>query len=209
MSAARTHVLAAHGLRRSRRALYRVNPQRTVVLRAPGEILRLREGEQACRRRAGTRRVAGAISSEPPARRCGGDRRECRNDRNAALADLARPHARLRLGKDPRLVLRGERAALGLLDQLRVRHTPARRARRPRIPARLRLAGLRGRRRQPQPLLQPQLHSCSSPTSRRGFVLALKVIDSSMVSVSPDVDREGPLGFETLLVLGTGTATRL
>ena len=39
---------------------------------------------------------------------------------------------------------------------------PARRARQPRIPARLRQAGLRGRRRPPQPLLQ--LHSCSSPT---------------------------------------------
>src|SRR5437588_2648589 len=38
------------------------------------------------------------------------------------LADLTRPHARVRLGEDPCLVLRGERAALGLLNQLRVRH---------------------------------------------------------------------------------------
>jgi hypothetical protein len=37
------------------------------------------------------------------------------------LADLARLGARFRLGQDPRLVLGGERAALGLLDQLRVR----------------------------------------------------------------------------------------
>ena len=49
---------------------------------------------------------------------------------------------------------------------------PARRARRPRIPARLRLPGLRGRR-QHHP--QPWLHSCSSPTSWRCSVLALKV----------------------------------
>ena len=106
------------------------------------------------------------------------------------LADLARPGARVSLGEDLRLVLRRERPALGLLDQLRVRRPPpARRARRPRIPARLRLAGLRGRR-QPHPL--PQLHSCSSPTCPAFSVLALKVIDSSMVSVSPDVDREGP-----------------
>jgi hypothetical protein len=63
-------------------------------------------------------------------------------------------------------------------------------ARRPRTPARLRLAGRRGRR-QHQP--QPQLHSCSSPTCPAFSVLALKVIDSSMVSVSPDVDREGRL----------------
>jgi hypothetical protein len=64
---------------------------------------------------------------------------------------------------------------------------PARRARRPRIPARLRQAGLRDRR-QPHP--QPQLHSCSTPTSPAFSVLALKVTNSSMVSVSPDVDRE-------------------
>ena len=37
------------------------------------------------------------------------------------LADLTRPGARVGLGQDPRLVLRGERPALGLLDQLRVR----------------------------------------------------------------------------------------
>ena len=35
------------------------------------------------------------------------------------------------------------------------------------------------------------VHSCSSPTCPAFSVLALKVIDSSMVSVSPDVDREG------------------
>ncbi len=62
---------------------------------------------------------------------------------------------------------------------VRARHTPAR----------LRLAGLRGRRQQPQP--PPGLHSCASPTCPAFSVLALKVIDSSMVSVSPDVDREG------------------
>ena len=50
--------------------------------------------------------------------------------------------------------------------------SPARRARRPRTPARLRRAGLRGRRQQPQPL--PQLHSCSSPCPAFS-VLALKV----------------------------------
>ena len=37
------------------------------------------------------------------------------------LTDLARLGARVRLGQDPRLVLRRERAALGLLDQVRVR----------------------------------------------------------------------------------------
>jgi hypothetical protein len=37
------------------------------------------------------------------------------------LADLTRSGARVRLGQDPRLVLRCERAALGLLDQLRIR----------------------------------------------------------------------------------------
>jgi Transaldolase/Fructose-6-phosphate aldolase len=38
------------------------------------------------------------------------------------LANLAGQRARLRLGQDPRLVLRAERPALGLLDELRVRH---------------------------------------------------------------------------------------
>jgi hypothetical protein len=37
------------------------------------------------------------------------------------LADLTRPRARVGLREDPRLVLRRERAALGLLDQLRIR----------------------------------------------------------------------------------------
>ena len=36
------------------------------------------------------------------------------------LTDLTRPGAPVRLGKDPRLVLGGERSALGLLDQLRI-----------------------------------------------------------------------------------------
>jgi hypothetical protein len=40
------------------------------------------------------------------------------------LADLAGPRARVGLRQDPRLVLRGERAALGLLDQLRIRDLP-------------------------------------------------------------------------------------
>ncbi len=45
-----------------------------------------------CRRRAGTRRVPGAISSVPPARRCGGDRRERRNDRGAEVSDETHRH---------------------------------------------------------------------------------------------------------------------
>ena len=53
----------------------------------------------------------------------------------------------------------------------------------------------RGRRQQPQPPLP--LHSYSSPCPAFS-VLALKVIDSSMVSVSPDVDREGDRGLDHL-----------
>ena len=64
----------------------------------------------------------------------------------------------------------------------------ARRARRPQSPARLRLPGLRGRR---QPHSRALLHPYSTPTSPAVSVLALKVSNSSMVSVSPDVDREG------------------
>ena len=74
----------------------------------------------------------------------------------------------------------GSRTGLHTSDlNVRARHTPAR----------LRLAGLR--RRQQQPQAQRQLDSRSTPTSPAVSVLALKVIDSSMVSVSPDVDREG------------------
>ena len=40
----------------------------------------------------------------------------------------------------------------------------------------------------------PQLHLCSSPACPAFSVLALEVIDSSMVSVSPDVGREGHAG---------------
>ena len=61
---------------------------------------------------------------------------------------------------------------------IRARHTPAR----------LRLAGLRGWR-QPHP--KPGLHSWSSPTSWRSPFSPSRFIDTSMVSVSPDVDREG------------------
>jgi hypothetical protein len=55
------------------------------------------------------------------------------------------------------------------------------------------IAQVRWPRRRQQPQLLP-LHSCSSPTCPAFSVLALKVIDSSMVSVSPDVDREGRSG---------------
>src|SRR4051794_14438387 len=51
------------------------------------------------------------------------------------LTDLTRPGARVGLSQDPRLVLRAERAALGLLDQLRIRrgsaHSPRAAARFP------------------------------------------------------------------------------
>ena len=40
------------------------------------------------------------------------------------FADLTRTGARISLGKDLRLVLGGERAALGLLDQLWIRDLP-------------------------------------------------------------------------------------
>ena len=91
------------------------------------------------------------------------------------------PAARIRS-----LVLRRKPPSLGLLDQLRIRH-PRRRG----APAshetsaRLRLAPLRGRR------LHPQLHSSTSPTSWRSPFSPSRFIDSSMVSVSPDVDRSG------------------
>ena len=61
---------------------------------------------------------------------------------------------------------------------VRARHTPAR----------LRQAGVRGRRQHHPP---PWLNSCSTPTSPAFSVLALKDIDSSMVSVSPDVEQRG------------------
>ena len=90
------------------------------------------------------------------------------------LADLARPGARVRLGQDLQLVLRRERTGAWPARPARgPAPPPARRARRPRTPARLRRAGLRGRRQQPQPL--PQLHSCSTPTCPAFSVLALKV----------------------------------
>ena len=85
-----------------------------------------------------------------------------------------------------RLVLRRERPALGLLDQLGVRH-PRRRGAPAGPESQLGYASLVfAAGGSPHPL--PQLHSCSSPTCPAFSVLALKVIDSSMVSVSPDVD---------------------
>src|SRR2546423_2478220 len=106
------------------------------------------------------------------------------------FADLARPRARVRLGQDLQLVLRRERPALGLLDQLRVRHplpdgAPASPEPQPGYAAQVFVAGgsltcllssIRAR-------LQ---HVRRSPFSPSRF------IDTSMVSVSPDVDREGP-----------------
>jgi len=104
---------------------------------------------------------------------------------------ITKPHWDRPVNSGPRPCLRCWIPPIGLQVRtstsdlnIRARHTPAR----------LRLPGLRGRRQQPQPLLRLQLHSCSSPTCPAFSVLALKVIDSSMVSVSSDVDREGPTG---------------
>ncbi len=91
-------------------------------MRAPREILRLREGEQA----VGDAQALDVSLARSHLSRPRGVAEVIGESvgmiETQQLADLARPHARLRLGKDPRLVLRGERAALGLLDQLRVRH---------------------------------------------------------------------------------------
>ena len=112
------------------------------------------------------------------------------------LADLTRTGARISLGKDLRLVLGGERAALGLLDQLWIRDLPG-------------TADPLGRGAPAGPESQlsyaklvfaaggSSLNRCSSSIRarlhvRRAPFSPSRFIDSSMVSASPDVDREGP-----------------
>ena len=117
------------------------------------------------------------------------------------LADLARPGARVRLGQDPRLVL-GVNVRRLACSTSSGSGTPAGAARppapnpspaTPRWSSRPAAAASAGT---PAPFV---LDSNISGVS----VLALKVIDSSMVSVSPDVDREGALpGRDTEHVCG-------
>ena len=106
------------------------------------------------------------------------------------LADLTRPGARVRLGQDLQLVLRRERPALGLLDQLGVRHprrrgAPAGPESQPGYASLVFAAGGSSLIRCPSSIRARLQHLRRSPFSPSRF------IDSSMVSVSPDVDREG------------------